>query len=74
MGIRILKGKKWASLNYEDSLSNITAKYSFLNDGLKRKRRDLIDLFLKNDATDKFFTKGRIAGQILWKRKRSSRG
>jgi len=66
MGLPGLKDFNWNTFNPKDDLSSTTPKYSFVNRGFDGQRRTLLDQFLANKATDKYFTRGRNGNQVLW--------
>jgi len=69
MGLPGLKDFDWKKFDPQDDLSSVKGGYSFIVKGFGDRRQDLLNQFLSNKATNKYFTNGRNGDRVLWNAK-----
>jgi hypothetical protein len=65
-GLSGLKNWNWKKFEPDDDLNKGDLNYSFVDKPFEKQRMALLDQFMENNISDKYFIRGRVGNSILW--------
>jgi len=65
-GMKVLKDVNWKMFDPEDDLSNGNVNYGFVTKAFDKEGESLLNLFMDNRVTEKYFKRDVVGGNVRW--------